>query len=83
MVQWIQLYNLCPDDLKMILKTFQSVFPETSLWSVSEDLLLLGRMESGPLDLERLKERFRTGAGVLRAGPRARADGHEIAVRTS
>jgi spermidine synthase len=61
MVQWIQLYNLRPDDLKMILKTFQGVFPETSLWSVSEDLLLLGRTESGPLDLERLKKRFAAG----------------------
>jgi len=61
MVQWIQLYNLRPDDLKMILKTFQGVFPETTLWNVSEDLLLLGRTEPGPLDLGRLKTRFATG----------------------
>src|SRR5437870_3054513 len=61
MVQWIQLYNLRPDDLKMILKTFQGVFPETTLWNVSEDLLLLGRTEPGPLDLERLKTRFAAG----------------------
>src|SRR5438132_479375 len=61
MVQWIQLYNLRPDDLKMILKTFQGVFPETTLWNVSEDLLLLGRPEPGPLDLERPKTRFAAG----------------------
>src|SRR6266478_4156285 len=61
MVQWIQLYNLRPEDLKMILKTFQGVFPETTLWNVSEDLLLLGRTEPGPLDRGRLKTRVATG----------------------
>lgn len=67
MVQWIQLYNLAPDDLKMILKTFQGVFPATSVWNVADDLLLLGRTEPGPLDLGRLQTRYaaaRVGEGL-------------------
>jgi spermidine synthase len=60
MVQWVQLYNLGADDLKMVLKTFQSVFPATTVWNVSEDLLLLGRTEPKPLDLARVKTRFAT-----------------------
>ena len=61
MVQWIQLYNLRPDDLKMIVKTFQRVFPATTLWSVSDDLFLLGRTEPGLLDLGLLRRRFAAG----------------------
>jgi len=61
MVQWVQLYNLRPDDLKMILKTFRGVFPATTLWNIGDDLLLLGRTEPGPLDLGRLRTRFASG----------------------
>src|SRR5437867_2140031 len=61
MVQWIQLYNLRPDDLRMILKTFQGVFPATTVWNISEDLLLVGRTEPGALDLGRVKARFAEG----------------------
>src|SRR5207245_10558261 len=58
MVQSIQLYNLRPDDLKMILKTFQGVFPETTLWNVSADRLLRASTTTGPLDIERLETPF-------------------------
>lgn len=71
MVQWIQLYNLSPDDLKMVLRTFQSVFPATTVWNISEDLLLLGRTDPGPLDLGRLRAAFaggRVGEGLGFAG---------------
>src|SRR5437870_4349247 len=61
MVQWIQLYNLRPDDLRMILKTFQGVFPAITVWNISEDLLLVGRTEQGALDLGRVKARFAEG----------------------
>ncbi len=61
MVQWVQLYHLHPDDLKMILKTFQVVFPATTVWNIGEDLLLLGTTEPRPLDLGRVKTRFAAG----------------------
>src|SRR5262249_6003186 len=32
MVQWIQAYNLLPEDLQMVVRTFRTVFPATSIW---------------------------------------------------
>jgi len=65
MVQWIQGYKLFPDDLRMVINTFRTVFPATTVWNgTSGDLLLLGRVESTPLDLALFETRF----------PRIRAD---------
>jgi len=59
MVQWVQAYNLLPDDLRMIVKTFRNVFPATSIWNTTGgDFLLLGRVEPTPLDLELVEKRF-------------------------
>ena len=44
MVQWVHGYSLAPEDLGMIVATFRSVFPATSLWQVAPgDYLLVGR----------------------------------------
>ena len=65
MVQWVQGYNLLPDDLRMVIKTFRIVFPATSVWNTGRgDFLLFGRVESTPLDLTLVEKRF----------PRIRAD---------
>jgi len=65
MVQWVQGYNLLPDDLRMVVKTFRSVFPATTVWNATRgDFLLLGRAESTPLNLTLFETRF----------PRIRAD---------
>src|SRR5215468_4717593 len=65
MVQWVQGYNLRPDDFKMIVRTFRIVFPATSVWNTGRgDFLLFGRVESTPLDLTLVEKRF----------PRIRAD---------
>jgi len=65
MVQWVQGYKLLPDDLRMVIKTFRSVFPATTVWNATRgDLLLLGRVESTPLNLTLFETRF----------PRIRAD---------
>src|SRR4029453_6469809 len=65
MVQWIQGYKLLPNDLTMVINTFRSVFPATTVWNAtSGDLLLLGRVESTPLNLTLFETRF----------PRIRAD---------
>jgi spermidine synthase len=45
--QWLQLYDIDPADVKMILKTFFSVFPDGIVWrGCDADLILLGA-ESG------------------------------------
>lgn len=50
-VQWIHLYSLETTDLKMVLRTFQEVFPHTTVWDnlSSYDLLLVGSQE--PLEI--------------------------------
>ena len=41
--QWVQLYGLRQEDLLMILKTFISAFPNTTIWqSGASDILLMG-----------------------------------------
>src|SRR5947199_143892 len=60
-VQWVQLYNLRPDELRIILKPFQGVFPATTVWNISEDLLLVGRTEPDALDLGNVKARIADG----------------------
>ena len=58
-LQWLQAYNLAPDDMRMIVATFRSVFPDVSLWqSAPGDLLLLGRVEASPLALGKIRARW-------------------------
>jgi len=44
MIQWVQYYNFWPEDLKIILKTFQEVFPQTYIFDtvLTSDVLLVG-----------------------------------------
>lgn len=56
--QWIHAYGLFPEDLKMVVKTFRSVFPHTTIWVATPgDLLLLGSKEPQALDYARLRSR--------------------------
>lgn len=56
-LQWMPFHNLLESDYKMILRTFQSVFPHTTLWYTggSHTLFLA---TSSPLTEERLTERL-------------------------
>jgi tetratricopeptide (TPR) repeat protein len=59
MVQWVHGYGLAPEDLGMIVATFRSVFPATSVWQVAQgDYLLVGRSQAAPLDLGAMKARW-------------------------
>src|SRR6185369_8280465 len=41
--QWAHTYDISPDDLRSIVATFASVFPQGTMWLVGEgDLLLIG-----------------------------------------
>ncbi len=56
MAQWVQLYDLPPDDLRMIVRSFRTAFPATTVWYGSlGDVILLGRTDETPLDLEQLR----------------------------
>lgn len=74
MCQWLQLYNIFPQDVKLMMKTFHSVFPHVSVWSpIPGDLLLVGSMEPHTVPVEVLAERMnrpgvRESLDVVRVG---------------
>jgi spermidine synthase len=75
MLQWIHAYSLLAEDLQMVVETFRTVFPATSIWQVNRgDFLLLGRVTSTPLDLQAIKIRHETN-------PALRGDLERIGVR--
>jgi spermidine synthase len=66
MCQWVHAYSMSPDDFKTIVHTFQTIFPNTTVWEASfgNDYLLIGfppdwniepRVLIDRLDDERLK----------------------------
>jgi hypothetical protein len=67
MVQWVQLYDLPPEDLRMIVRTFRTAFPSTTIWKGADaDLLLLGRTSAVPMDLPQLRRIFETTPEAVR-----------------
>lgn len=62
--QWAHTYEMGEDDLKSIVATFASVFPEGTMWLVGEgDLLLIGGNAAIESQLPNIVERARL-AGV-------------------
>ena len=75
MLQWIQAYNIRPEDFRMVVNTFRSAFPAASIWNpVRGDFLLVGRRESTPIDLDQVRTRFD-------GNPEVRRDLERIGVR--
>ena len=55
--QWIQIYNILPQDLKMVIRTFRTVFPHTTIWqTLGGDFLLMGTMKPLVVDLAHWRE---------------------------
>jgi spermidine synthase len=51
--QWLNTYSMSPMNIQMIIKTFRSVFPQTSLWqTIGADLLLVGSNHEIVYDLD-------------------------------
>jgi spermidine synthase len=61
MMQWLPLHLVGPDDAKSILKTFQEVYPHTSIWNsfLTRIVLLVGSKEEVALDKIRFEELMR------------------------
>jgi len=65
MVQWFHMHSLPPEQMKLIVATFRSVFPHTSLWRPNRgDVILVGTVDPVPWDLARLRQRIETVPGV-------------------
>jgi spermidine synthase/tetratricopeptide (TPR) repeat protein len=74
--QWANTYDMLPDDFRMVIRTFQHVFPHVTLWEsvVGGDYLLVGAMEEKPIDITLLSERMsdpKVGADLERVGIRS------------
>ncbi len=57
--QWVQLYELSPENIKTIFRTFASVFPHAVLFSaedLSADTMMLGSFQPIDLNLARIKK---------------------------
>ena len=66
MLQWIDGYTIRPEDLKMIVKTFRTAFPATTLWHAHNvgDFLMLGGAQPRALDLARVQTRWAASPGL-------------------
>lgn len=51
--QWVQLYGMGPEEFRAVVRTFQSVFPDTWLFETipGSDVLMLGGVSELPPDL--------------------------------
>lgn len=56
--QWITINQLSTDDLRTLARTFQSVFPATSLWLNGGYLLMLGGLDPLHVPLQRFLDRY-------------------------
>jgi spermidine synthase len=62
--QWLPLYQLSPDEFRLILATFLRVFPQATLWrgdffADKPIVALIGHPDGRPLDLLELEQRLR------------------------
>ena len=68
--QWLQIYEMSPDDVRTLIATFRAAFPQVYLFRGAEgDLMLLGSKSERRLDLSVLKYHFddpRVGAELKR-----------------
>lgn len=63
MLQWIQGYGILPADLKMVVRTFRTSFPATTVWIPSfSDFLLVGQEHPRPIDLDRIQAAYGASA---------------------
>ena len=66
--QWLPLHGLSTQDYRMILRTFQTVFPHATLWLTHDYSIMLGTPAPLRIDLPRLRERLANeavGANLL------------------
>lgn len=66
--QWLQTYQLSPENLKILVRTFRAAFPAALVFGIpddSSDLILIGSRSPLPVDLDRIEKRMKI-AGVRR-----------------
>lgn len=59
-MQWMHYYDMVPEDVAMVIETFRSVFPRTTVWMnpMAADIFLIGSEEALALDARDLDRKF-------------------------
>jgi spermidine synthase len=58
MAQWLPVHALAPVDYKTIVKTFQTIFPDTTIWFTNDYTVLLGTTKELKIDFTRFSQRL-------------------------
>jgi len=76
--QWLQIYEMAPEDVRTLIATFRAAFPQVYLFRGAEgDLMLLGSKSERRLDLSVMKSHFddpKSGAELRRIGASTAGD---------
>jgi tetratricopeptide (TPR) repeat protein len=64
--QWIQLYELSPEDLRMVLYEVQRKFPQVSVWVTDSDLIIIATQQQQKLDTARISRIVRGDPNMAR-----------------
>jgi spermidine synthase len=64
--QWIQLYELDPEDLRMVLYEVQRKFPEMSIWVTDSDLIIIATRQKQKLDVARVAQLVKSDPSMAR-----------------
>jgi len=64
--QWIQLYELDPEDLRMVLFEVQRKFPEMSLWITDSDLIIIATRQKQQLNAARIASIVKSDPSMVR-----------------
>jgi spermidine synthase len=72
--QWLPLYQLSPEQLAILLRTFLDVFPRTTLWRGNfipdePTLALVGHLDARPVDVEAVDARVQALAASTESNP--------------
>ena len=66
--QWIPMYQLSPTDWATIIRSFTTVFPNSTLWYSGIDVVLIGfKDDSQKIDLDRLGHHIASSPTIARA----------------
>ena len=63
--QWVQLYELDPEDLRMVLYEVQRKFPEVSVWVTDSDLIIIASRQPQKLDTGRIARIVKSDPSIV------------------
>ncbi|MBD3306889.1 hypothetical protein GF339_10685, partial [candidate division KSB3 bacterium] len=76
--QWLPFYNITPENLKMIIKSFYQVFPNTFVWftnsTINDYVIVIGKLDDPLIDYAHMEATLKI--------PEVRADLEEIETAT-